>query len=1197
MKKRIISLMIVNLLLFCGIIGVIDLTTEPAEALNTISVPFTLTIDRIFEQDQTIDSGNPPDFYFGMRVYGYDAFSNLYQDLKVSKSSKVPVKWNDGDLNQTEIGSDKKISQNIACKPNKNKEYKFGVRIAVWEKDNASGDDLCDVSPYMGAGQPNVGKVWRKETNLEIRYDIFSGVVDYLTNMGWRVASKSSGGYYKLSGRMDGSKGNTSQDVGVQFFISDSYKDDTAPTTTCSLSGTKGNSNWYISDVKATLSATDNSGGTGVRYTQYKLNSGSWKTYSSKVTISTEGSNTFYYRSKDYKNLETQKSVFVKIDKKDPGTPNPDDTIDGWSTNNTRFFSFSSVDTGSGVAKYFWRIDSGPYNETNQTRVELPTMPDGAYQFHVFAQDRVGRNSTIAIHPFKIDTTKPEPFTPTSDIENWTNSNPTIYFDTTDSLSGIDHYEVDSGLGFKTRTSPYTITGLFDGIYNFKVRAFDKAGNYEDGSVEVKIDKSTPKYFEALADPSNWTNTDPTIYFETTDEPSGIDHYKVNTGSGFYEQTSPYVLNGLNDGIHTIYVKAFDKAGNYLEAPVEIKIDKTPPSSFKVISDPDTWTNMDPTITFSTTDFTSGVDRYEVDAGTGFSEQMSPYTALGLSDGVHTITVRAIDYAGNYQEETVVVKIDKTEPKPFIVLADTDTWTNTEPTITFFTIDTTSEIIYYNVDLGTGFENQSSPYTISGLADGVHTIKVRAYDTARNYREEIVEVFIDKTKPKSFEVIPTTNTWTSQNPTIYFETTDDTSGVDQYKVNSGDGYQEQNSPLTLNELDDGIHEVKVRAYDMAGNYIESSCKLFIDKTPPELIEFSPNDSDIPITTRIKITFNEQMNRSTVEDAFHISPVIDGEFKWKGRNLTFKPASMLEYNTTYTITLDNKASDMARNAIIAPFEWNFTTKRIIIKDTDLDNDDIPDLVDAFPNDPSQWLDSDGDNYGNNPSGKNPDAFPKDSTKWKIEEEEKGGARGDTDDSGWWLAIVIIIIIVVIIVIISVFFFISKNKSKHTSQEHQLPPQDQNQKPPYPGKLQAPPPQITPQQPRQPFPLQQQPRKPPMTHKRLMIQPPRPNYPPQRYSPIPIPPQSRYSIPEPRPNFPPQQYQPIPPQPQSRFNIPGPTQSIHPRPVYRPYSYANRLQDNIPRPKMDKIPEKTNDISDQIDWDEEDAENVSEDVDWE
>jgi hypothetical protein len=32
-------------------------------------------------------------------------------------------------------------------------------------------------------------------------------------------------------------------------------------------------------------------------------------------------------------------------------------------------------------------------------------------------------------------------------------------------------------------------------------------------------------------------------------------------------------------------------------------------------------------------------------------------------------------------------------------------------------------------------------------------------------------------------------------------------------------------------------------------------------------------------------------------------------------------------------------------------------------------------------------------------------------------------------------------------------------------------------------------------------------------------------------------------------------------------------------------------------MDKIPEKTNDISDQIDWDEEDAENVSEDVDWE
>jgi len=44
--------------------------------------------------------------------------------------------------------------------------------------------------------------------------------------------------------------------------------------------------------------------------------------------------------------------------------------------------------------------------------------------------------------------------------------------------------------------------------------------------------------------------------------------------------------------------------------------------------------------------------------------------------------------------------------------------------------------------------------------------------------------------------------------------------------------------------------------------------------------------------------------------------------------------------------------------------------------DSDRDGLVDIVDPFPKDGTQWIDSDGDGYGNNRSGHSPDAFPAD-----------------------------------------------------------------------------------------------------------------------------------------------------------------------------------------------------------------------------
>ncbi|MFC2059418.1 S8 family serine peptidase [Chloroflexota bacterium] len=67
--------------------------------------------------------------------------------------------------------------------------------------------------------------------------------------------------------------------------------DQSAPITTISLSGTAGNYGWYLSDVEATITATDG-GGSGVAGTEYSLDGGeNWNTYTSPLSFTTELTN------------------------------------------------------------------------------------------------------------------------------------------------------------------------------------------------------------------------------------------------------------------------------------------------------------------------------------------------------------------------------------------------------------------------------------------------------------------------------------------------------------------------------------------------------------------------------------------------------------------------------------------------------------------------------------------------------------------------------------------------------------------------------------------------------------------------------------------------------------------------------------------------------------------------------------------
>src|SRR3989344_2211889 len=122
----------------------------------------------------------------------------------------------------------------------------------------------------------------------------------------------------------------------------------------------------------------------------------------------------------------------------------------------------------------------------------------------------------------------------------------------------------------------------------------------------------------------------------------------------------------LPDGKHYFHIKSSKNGAWGGTTHFSIKIDKSPPSQFPIEIVPSArTTRRQPVVQFATTDFLSGVERYELkfislhpsdhssqDEQTLFFEAQSPYVLPPIEDGSYDIVVRAYDVAGNSYEAT-----------------------------------------------------------------------------------------------------------------------------------------------------------------------------------------------------------------------------------------------------------------------------------------------------------------------------------------------------------------------------------------------------------------------------------------------------------------------------------------------------------------------------------------------------------------
>ncbi|UCE36582.1 MAG: PKD domain-containing protein [Thermoplasmata archaeon] len=96
------------------------------------------------------------------------------------------------------------------------------------------------------------------------------------------------------------------------------------------------------------------------------------------------------------------------------------------------------------------------------------------------------------------------------------------------------------------------------------------------------------------------------------------------------------------------------------------------------------------------------------------------------------------------------------------------------------------------------------------------------------------------------------------------------------------------------------------------------------------------------------------------------------------------------------------------------------------DSDSDDDSHGDGDDAFPKDPKEWKDSDGDGYGDAFG----DTFPRDPDEWKDSDGDGIGDNSDDfqdlDNTMVWMIIIIVIIVVLVVVLLAVRQFTKKGR---------------------------------------------------------------------------------------------------------------------------------------------------------------------------
>lgn len=559
----------------------------------------------------------------------------------------------------------------------------------------------------------------------------------------------------------------------------------------------------------------------------------------------------------------------------------------------------STSDDISGVYKVLFNWDNNVTNSTYSTvgDVIIPSG-DGSHTLDVYAMDVAG-NWAHKLFLFYADDTGPDISLFSPNNSTFGNLNSKIYFNFSTTYASFDQawYNWDSGsnasllnpyaLNFNN-TEGYHILTVFSNDtlnnVNYKIYTF-----YTDNNPPI-INLNTVSNNSVLQSGNNLT-------FSIFDSYSNINYvYYTWNQSANTNISDPYEvpLPG-SDGIYRLNITAVDNAGNSIFVLYYFIIDNTPPSLQSNVAN-NSISHSGTILYFNIVDTNTIYNASYFFDGNSGSEQLflTNYSvSLVTGDGVHNITVKVFDTAGNMISKTYFFITDDTLPTVTLQTLNNNSVLNSGTTILFNIFDTNglqNASYYYDGDFLNNqlFGTNYTTLLIGG--DGQHNLTVIAFDHAGNYVLKTYSFVTDDTNPTVLLLEVSNNTILHSGTSLSFDITDanNIQNVTYYFDGNSANPLSFSINFTVSLISgDGQHSITVKAFDMVGNYIIETFIFITDDTAPT------------------VTLNNYMNNSIIQNGNSFNFGIGDNFGVKNASYYFDGAypSPQYFQTNYTIFLN------------------------------------------------------------------------------------------------------------------------------------------------------------------------------------------------------------------------------------------------------------------------------------------------------
>jgi regulation of enolase protein 1 (concanavalin A-like superfamily) len=656
-------------------------------------------------------------------------------------------------------------------------------------------------------------------------------------------------------------------------------------------------------------------------------------------------------------------------------------TISGTTSANVALGEIVQVSLDNGST---W---SAATTTVGQSTWSLATTLSASNTLRVRVTDAAGNSGTTASQIYVLDTSAPAaPGAPdlatasdsgSSSTDNITNITTPTFTGTAEAGSTVTLYDSDgtTSLGSAVATGgnwSITSSTLNAGVHTVTAKATDAAGNVSAASsaLAVTVDTTAPATTIASIAFSADTGTSSSDFVTKTAAQtiSGttsanvalgeIVQVSLDNGSTWSAATttvgqSTWSLATTLSASNTLRVRVTDAAGNSGTTASQIYVlDTSAPAapgapdlataSDSGSSSTDNITNITtPTFT-GTAEAGSTVTLYDSDGTTSLGSAVATggnwsITSSTLNAGVHTVTAKATDAAGNVSaaSSALAVTVDATAPTapsaPDLATASdsgsssTDNLTNnTTPTFTG-TAEAGSTVTLYDSDgttsLGSAVATGGNwSITSSTLNAGVHTVTAKATDAAGNVSaaSSALAVTVDATAPTApsapdlatasdsgssstdnltNNTTPTFTGTAEAGSTVTLYDSDGTTSLGSATATGG------NWSITSSTLNAGVHTVTAKATDAAGNVSTASTGLAVTV-----------DTTAPTTTIASIAFSADTGTNNS----------DFITKTAAQTISGTTSANVALGEIVQVSLDNGSTWSAATTTVGQSTWSLTT---------------------------------------------------------------------------------------------------------------------------------------------------------------------------------------------------------------------------------------------------------------------------------